>query len=358
MQPERSLGLQWKLVLAQLAAGGLAIGAVALVQYLGARYDLQPEAAILASFGAGFAVSLAGAVVVFGVARTAKVRLWEAGDFADRIAQGDFTARLEPGGPDEIGWLEEQLNRMATHLETAVDDLRRLAEQNRRLAEEAGRGAALEERARLARDLHDTVNQQLFSLAMSAAALRRRVTASDAPPEAIAQELASLESLARQAHAQTRELILQLRPTELERHGLGPALEEYAGRLAAQEGWTLHAEIDRSLDLGEKEREALFRVAQEALANVSKHARAREVRVVLTREQAGIALRIIDDGVGFEPRRPPRPTAVGLVGMRERIEEIGGTFSLVSVPGEGTELVASIPESGENEENQEKEGTA
>ena len=226
---------------------------------------------------------------------------------------------------DEIGELETQLNEMAAYLEQAVGQLSRLAEQNRLLAEEAGRGAALEERARIARDLHDTVNQQLFVLSLRAAAVRKRVGAASGAAAGgdgagvepqLVTELANLEELARTAHSQIRELILQLRPTTLEQHGLGPALAEYVKTVAERENWAVENEIDQALRLRGAEGEALFRVAQEALNNVAKHARASRIRVVLERADEGeIRLLVADDGVGFDRRAGIRPTAVGLAGM-------------------------------------------
>src|SRR5690606_31385948 len=140
----------WRFGAAQFVC---AAGAVALTAggFIAMRYAGSGEAAALAG-GAllGVAAAISGAVFTVIMARTVKLRLWEAGDFATRIARGDLGYRLIPGPADEIGWLESRLNDMAGHLETAVADLRRLAEQNERLAEQAGRGAALEERARLA----------------------------------------------------------------------------------------------------------------------------------------------------------------------------------------------------------------
>jgi signal transduction histidine kinase len=268
---------------------------------------------------------------------------------ATRIARGDFTTRLPVETQDEIGWLEERLNEMAEHLTTAVGDLRELAEQNRMLAEEAGRGAALEERTRLARDLHDTVNQQLFVLAMRAAAARKRVEQLGGDAAALAPELLMLEELSRQAHGEARQLILQLRPTTLEQHGLGAALSEYIKTVRAKEGWEIVAAIDQDVRLPGGEGENLFRVAQEALNNISKHAEAHTVRVALTRTEEGVTLTVGDDGAGFDMKAGVRPTAVGLVGMQERVEAMGGSLRVSSAPGEGTDVTVLLrvsPEGG------------
>lgn len=341
---QQSLGLQWRLVAIYLAVSVLSTGTVALGYYVGTEMlGMEPASALGAGLAAGFAVGLLGSIYGFMTARSIKLRLWEAGDMAGRIAAGDLTARVQVGDSDEIGWLEEQLNAMAGHLEGAVSELRHLAEQNRQLTEGAARGAALEERAKLARDLHDTVNQQLFVLAMRAAAARKRLERMGGDAEALVPELATLEELARQAHGEARQLILQLRPTTLEQQGLGPALAEYVKAAAAKEGWAVEGEIDQTVRLFGKPGESLFRVAQEALNNVSKHARAHTIWVKLGRTQTGTQLQIRDDGEGFDTRAGVRPTAVGLLGMQERVEAMGGTLRVRSAKGEGTEVTALLP---------------
>ena len=350
MSKERSFGLQWQLAFICLVVGaGSALAA--LTAYLaGLHYGLAFSLALVGGFTAGLLVGLVGAVAGSIIARSFKLRLWEAGRMAGRIAGGDYRARLEPGPDDEVGWLEKQLNQMAGQLEEAVASLRELAEQNRRLGEEAGRGAALEERMRFARDLHDTVNQQLFVLAMRTAAVKRRLEQIGGDALELLSEIESLEELARQAHSQIRELILQIRPVTLEKEGLGAALKEYLKNMAEREGWNVSEKIDPAVRPAGQVAESLFRIVQEALNNVSKHAWAKQVEVVLTCEDEHVRLVVGDDGVGFDPRRPGRPTAVGLAGIRERAELSGGKANITSFPGRGTELEVVVPLSGERGE--------
>ncbi len=343
MSQERILGLQWRLALVYLAVGIFSSAAVAVGYFLGIYLGLYPNTALAVGVTSGLGVGLAGAVIGSLIARSVKLRLWEAGRMAGRIAGGDFHARLSPGFPDEVGWLEVQLNQMAGQLEAAVGELRNLAEQNRRLGEEAGRGAALEERARLARDLHDTVNQQLFALTLRTAAARRRLEQMEGDSAALIPELDSLEDLARQAHTQTRELILQLRPVTLEKQGLGVALQEYIKNTAAREEWTVVQEIDLSIRPGGLVAESLFRITQESLNNIAKHACAGMVQVKLTREEEGVILRITDDGIGFDNKKPLRPTAVGFSGIRERVASMGGRCAIESAPGRGTDITVVVP---------------
>ena len=340
---QRSLGLQWKLTAIFLAITILGAAAVAAGFYGGQVLGLTPTASLAVGIAAAVCIGLAGTALGTAVARSMKLRLWEASDLAVRIARGDFSTRLPVGNQDEIGILEEQLNRMAEQLEQAVTELQQLAEQNRKLAEEAGAGAALAERAKLARELHDTVNQQLFVLAMRTAAARKRLAKLGGEAEALLPELSELEELARQAHGEARNLIMQLRPTTLEQQGLGPALAEYVKAQGGKEGWEIIDEIDTGIRTGGTVGSNLFRVAQEALNNISKHARARTVWVTLSRTEAGLILKVRDDGEGFDMKAGVRPTAVGLAGMQERVQQMGGTLKVRSAPGEGTEVTATIP---------------
>lgn len=350
MSREHTFGLQWRLAVVYLVVAVFGPALTAGGYFAGTSLGLNPYAALAVGLAAGVILGLAGSAAGFFIARSVKLRLWEAGRMAGLIAGGNLQARIPPGPPDEVGWLEEQLNLMAGHLETAVGELRSLAEQNRLLGEEAGRGAALEERARLARDLHDTVNQQLFALAMRLAALRRRMKGKGM--ETAERELEKLETLARLAHSQTREVIMQLRPVSLERQGLRAALQEYIAGLAAREGWIAGQEIDADLDLppGARAAENLFRIAQEALNNTARHARACNVGVALTMMEKGIVLRITDDGCGFNPLAGVHPTAVGLSSIRERAVALEGCCRIDSTPGEGTTITVIVPpEAGEGE---------
>lgn len=345
MKRERTLGLRWRQAFIFIVTGtGSALAALAV--YEGGKYfDLDLYAAMTLGTLAGFLVGLGGAIAGLLINRAAKLRLWEAGRMAGRIARGDYRARVEPGPGDEVGWLEEQLNHMADQLESAVASLQDLAEQNRRLGEEAGRGAVLEERMRLARDLHDTVNQQLFVLAMRTAALKNRLEKEgDAGAKKLASEMEKLEELARQAHSQTRALILQIRPVTLENEGLGAALDEYVKNTAEREGWQVTAKIDHEIRLTGPVAESLFRIAQEALNNISKHASADKIEARLTGEGKEIVLEIADNGTGFDPGNRVRPTAVGLSGIRERAKVIGANTTITSAPGEGTRLTVILPD--------------
>lgn len=381
-----SFGLQWKLSIWVLLASIVAALASVGLHWVARRILGWTEGdALLAAVAGNLVLHVGTVYVVLQLARSVKLRLWEAGDMAGRLAHGDFAARLPAGEADEVGELYDRLNQMGEALASTVGRLKELGEQNRVLAEEALSGAALAERAKLARDLHDGVNQLLFVQAMRAAALRKQLTrlaaGSDsgqaaaatpgdagAPadggandPEALLTvkapalqrliaDATTLEEGAREAHTEARSLILQLRPTVLEQQGLGPALAEYAQTAAQKAGWKLELQIGPEVRLFGDSAEALFRVAQEALNNVAKHAQAQTVSLELRLEGDAVRLAIRDDGVGFQASATRRPTAVGLVGMQERVSALGGQLQLRSRPGGGTEVSVRLPVQVKKEE--------
>jgi two-component system sensor histidine kinase UhpB len=193
-----------------------------------------------------------------------------------------------------------------------------------------------EERRRLARDLHDEVNQ-----ALTAILLRLEALSHDAPPE-LADEFAEVKRLVNQAMAELLQLARQLRPTALDDHGLLPALATHLRRFAAQTG--IDADLrtaGEATDLEADQEIALYRVAQEALANVARHADASRVEVDLDTSGPSLELRVRDDGRGFNTLS--RRNGLGLGGMAERARLVGGELTIDSEPGRGTELVMRVP---------------
>ena len=227
-----------------------------------------------------------------------------------------------------------------------VEEIERLARSFRRLLERvdderrrAGRlvvRAQEEERKRVARDLHDEVNQ-----ALTAILLRLEALSHDAPA-ALADQIAEVKALANQAMDELLMLARQLRPTALDDHGLASAIDGQVRRFEEQTGIraTFEADLD-SAALGEDEQVVLYRVAQEALANVARHSRAARVEVALGTQGGGVELRVRDDGRGFDPGR--RSKGLGLAGMAERARLVDGELSIDSTPGAGATVTLRVP---------------
>jgi signal transduction histidine kinase len=211
--------------------------------------------------------------------------------------------------------------------------------ENARLYEAARERAALEERQRLARELHDSVSQVLYAIALNASAAEEVI---EEDPARVGDLLRDVLSLAEAGLAEMRALIFELRPESLEREGLVPALERQAAAVEARHG------IAVRLDLGEEPeaplavKEALYRIAQEALQNVARHARGRAAAVALEAGPGEVVLRVSDDGRGFDPGGE-FPGHLGLRSMRERAAALGGVLELESAPGRGTRLCARVP---------------
>jgi signal transduction histidine kinase len=202
--------------------------------------------------------------------------------------------------------------------------------------------AASEERARLARELHDSVTQALFSMTLQTRAAELLLQKDAA---AAAGTLASLRDLQRDALAEMRSLVFELRPAGLADTGLEHALRTHAAAIEGRIGLpvAVEAHLDPAapplpLDL----QEAVYRIAQEALHNVVRHARASRVRVDLDADAAAVRLRVVDDGVGFDPELVA-PGHLGLDGMRARAERLGGSLGVEAAPGHGTTLDLRIP---------------
>ena len=227
-----------------------------------------------------------------------------------------------------------------------VEEVERLARSFRRLLERvdaerrrAGRlvvRAQEEERKRVARDLHDEVNQ-----ALTAILLRLEALSHDAPA-ALAGQIAEVKALANQAMDELLMLARQLRPTALDDHGLVSAIDGQVRRFEEQTGIraTFEAHLDSSA-LGEDEEVVLYRVAEEALANVARHSSAGRVEVALATDDGGVELHVRDDGRGFDPGR--RSKGLGLAGMAERARLVDGELSIDSAPGAGATVTLRVP---------------
>jgi NarL family two-component system sensor histidine kinase LiaS len=255
--------------------------------------------------------------------------------------RGNLTLRITDPRGDELGRLAHQLNLLAEHLEEDEQDLEELRERTDRLSDQVRALAVVEERNRLARELHDSVKQNLFSLAMTASGLRGRLDTLSPMPGDLDEMVHEIETTARAAQVEMTRLIEDLRPESLHSQGLAEALNDYALLLGAREHLLIYVDEqgnDALLPPGVAE--ALYRVAQEALYNVARHARATRVDVNLRCIPENVSLTIEDNGVGFDANAPH--DGLGLGSMAERIMEVGGVLTVDSEPSIGTTVVAEV----------------
>lgn len=201
--------------------------------------------------------------------------------------------------------------------------------------------ARQEERNRLARDLHDSIKQQIFAMQTAAATAQTRF---GEDPAGARQALEQVRSCAREAMAEMQAMLDQLHGVPLENAGLIEALKKQCEALGFRSGakveFTFEA-LPAAEDFPPGAHEAILRVAQEALANVGRHARATAVGVSLAASGGRVELRVQDDGSGFDPNQTAQ--GQGIANMHDRAAEFGGTFELISAPGSGTTAVFAVP---------------
>ena len=229
-------------------------------------------------------------------------------------------------------------------LALAFADQAAIAIENAQLYEQAQSLAAMQERQKLARELHDSVSQALYGIALGTRTARTLVTRAAEQPlkTALGEPLDYTLSLAEAGLAEMRALIFELRPESLESEGLVAALEKQTDALQARYHLAVAADFGAEPDIALPVKAVLYRVAQEALHNIVKHAGGSQVVVKLAAENGHLALIISDNGQGFDPSEL-FPGHLGLKSMRERVEGIGGDYALQSLPGQGTTITVTVP---------------
>jgi PAS domain S-box-containing protein len=229
----------------------------------------------------------------------------------------------------------EQHGRLAL----AIANQAAIAIENARLFEQAQGLAALMERQRLARELHDSVSQALYGIALGARTAR---TLLDRDPSRLAEPLDYVLLLAEAGLTEMRALIFELRPESLELEGLVVALSKQAASMRARHGLEVELALCDEPELPIERKEALYRIAQESLHNIVKHAQASHVDLRLSWQDGRALLSVQDNGQGFDSAQP-FPGHLGLRSMRERVAKFGGTFQIESERGRGTLIRVQMP---------------
>lgn len=235
--------------------------------------------------------------------------------------------------------IPDHFTEQHARLALAVANQAAVAIENARLFEQAQGLAALMERQRLARELHDSVSQALYGIALGARTAR---TLLDRDPSRLAEPLDYVLSLAEAGLTEMRALIFALRPESLELEGLVAALSKQAASVRARHGIDVEVDLCDEPELTIERKEALYRITQEALHNIVKHAQASRVELQLTLRDGALLLSVRDNGQGFDPAQR-FPGHLGLRSMRERVTKLGGTLTIESEPGHGTTVRARMP---------------
>jgi NarL family two-component system sensor histidine kinase LiaS len=272
--------------------------------------------------------------------RSTTRRMQRMRDVSQAWLRGNLALRIADPGTDSLGQLAGQLDLLANHLAQDEKDVQELRERYTRLADQLSALAVSEERRRLARELHDGVKQHLFSLAMTASAIRTHMDKTQ-DLAGLADMVREVETTAQTAQREMTHLIENLRPASLQEQGLAKALNNHTLLFGAQEHLLIYLDAQgNDALLPPQIAEALYRVAQEALHNAARHARATRVDVHLRclPEQAWLTVR--DDGAGFDTTQARK--GLGLANMQERLMAIGGRLSIESRPGAGTQVLAEV----------------
>lgn len=222
--------------------------------------------------------------------------------------------------------------------------LEELREAHRQLQEYSGKAeelAVANERNRLARDLHDSVAQTLYGLTLQAEAASRRLESGRLAD--VADDLSEMRQSAQQTLTETRLLIFELRPPSLEKGGLIAALSERLEAVERRSGFKIHTDFSELGEIPENIEVNLYRIAQESLNNILKHAQASQVNITLGRERGKVILQISDNGIGFETSTSFERPGLGLKGIKERAEQNGGHVWFQSVPGDGSSIKVEVP---------------
>jgi NarL family two-component system sensor histidine kinase LiaS len=268
--------------------------------------------------------ALAGTAFGYLAARGPVQRLNRLAGATQAWSEGDFTAFVDDSSGDELGQLARLLNDMARRLQQLLEARRELA--------------VVEERNRLARDLHDSAKQQAFAAAAQISAAK---TLLKEDPEAAATHIEEAERLTDDLRKELTTLIQELRPVALEDKGLAAAIREYATDWSRQNGVEQEVRVKGERSLPLEIEQTLFRVVQEALANVARHSEANGVEILLLYSKEEIAITVTDDGHGFDVTG--ERSGFGLSSMRQRAEAAGGDFRVDSVLGEGTSVSCTVP---------------
>jgi PAS domain S-box-containing protein len=279
-------------------------------------------------------------------------RFGETGTASRRMGAQRIVTGLRRNGGEfpidaSISQLEEHSSKYYTVILRDVSERVRVKEALRRSQEElhelgaAAHAAREQEKSRIARELHDELAQSLTALQMDVAWCKERIP--EGQP-AMGARLDRMEALLEQTVAATRRIAADLRPLMLDDLGLLPAVEWLVESFTQRNGIRCELAVSSAeLDLPSAHATAVFRIVQESLANVAKHAMASRVKVAIERNGSELTLSVRDDGAGFSPQDPRKPNSYGLLGLRERASLLGGEASVSSAPGQGTHVEVRLP---------------
>ncbi len=286
--------------------------------------NLAGRSLLILLIGVGILGAIFGAFFAHGLS----TRFKRLSTSIDAWSAGDFSKYIEDSTGDEISKLAQRLNDMARQLQSLLHRRQEMA--------------VSEERNRLARDLHDSAKQQALAASFE---LGTALTLFDRDPLGARKHLAEADVLVDSVRKELTTLVDELRPQPIEGQDFSEVLKEYTAEWSQRSGIEVINNFEAGDELSLTRRETLFRIMQEALANVARHSSASRADVSLQYGTGAVTITIHDNGRGFDTNAPHN--GLGLSSMRERAETSGGSFAIESTPGQGTQIVVTLPKASE-----------
>ena len=290
-----------------------------------------------------FAAVILGIALTIYLTRRLTMPIRDLVNATHAMTGGDFTKRVTIETDDEFGKLGKTFNAMADYVYQLLRKLQQKEEARTHLLQKVI-VAQEEERKRIARELHDETGQTLTSLMMSLTYL-----SANCPGDHQQCQLEDMRNTVKRTLSEIHRLSVELRPSILDDMGLASAIEKYVGDYRYNYGTEIdfHVEWERVDRLSREIEITIFRIVQESLTNVAKYAMAQNISVILTADHTGLEVIIEDDGVGFDAESLMQDNAtgnkLGLFGMEERAELLGGTLAIKSTIGKGTAIILQVP---------------
>ncbi|GAB6465453.1 sensor histidine kinase [Bacillus cereus group sp. BY6-1LC] len=281
---------------------------------------------------------LIGGIVGYAIGYYIEQRIQGLNTFLFEVERGNFPSDVSFTADDEFHEVERKVIVLARRLEEQAGLFQKVTNERAHWNEEMRQEAISQERHRLARELHDSVSQQLFAMSMMMSAINEQVAEF---PETTKKQLQLVENMVVNAQSEMRALLLHLRPVQLEGKKLTEGIEELLTELSRKQHMKIEWLIE-PIELKKGVEDHLFRIVQEALSNTLRHAKAKKTEVRLRKIDQYAILKIIDDGVGFEVG-VNKAGSYGLRSMQERVHEIGGTLKVLSFPNKGTQIEVKVP---------------
>ncbi|MFN7251803.1 MAG: histidine kinase [Anaerobacillus sp.] len=324
------------------------------IQYssaLNVRYSMVTEVALFSNsfflylfiltlyvFLISFVVSI---VTIYPFAKYVKNQIEKLIDAAASFTRGKLSTRVHIKGENEFLHLSERFNAMAEHYEKQVFSLQKLLRENSLLVEQAEQAASLDERRKLARELHDAISQQLFAISMTMAALPKLITKNQQQAKDV---LNDVEKMVNNAQQELRALIMHLRPVTLDGKSFQEGIEALFAEIKVKnKHLTLRLSFNQKTKLPSKIEDQLFRTIQEAISNMLRHSKATMFQMRSYEKEERLFIVLEDNGVGFVVEEMEKKGSYGLATMKERIIELGGNITILSYPSQGTKLEIRVP---------------